>query len=311
MDFKKLGDCNMLEMLDFCSKLANFRLNFKIVNYGTLFVIATPIGNLNDISNRALQTLKEVAIIACEDTRHSKNMLQHFGIQTPLTSLHSYNEEQASLKLITKLQEGLDIGLISDAGTPLISDPGFSLVQQALSYGIRVSPIAGPCAAIAALSVAGISASSFIFEGFLPSKALQRQQKLHLLKDEMRTLIFYEAPHRLLATITDLTTIFGGERLATLGREISKTFETILHSSLDDLLQQIQIDRNQRRGECVLIVAGNSNANKNEELSAQDLATLRILLSEMPLKKAANLAAQISGKRKNLFYAAGLNIDKD
>jgi len=276
---------------------------------GTLYVIATPIGNLNDISSRALDILSKVDILACEDTRHSSSLLQHFGLKTKLTSLHAHNEQTASLILFNKLQAGENVGLVSDAGTPLISDPGFYLVQLALQAGIKVSPIAGPCAAIAALSVSAIPSSSFVFEGFLPSKSSARRQKIGELQHEKRTIILYEAPHRLLDCVQDLADIFGGERMATLAREISKTFETILHGSLAELTIKIKQDSNQQRGECVLVIAGNFEiTNNKQQLNEQHITTLKLLLSELPLAKAVQLTAKITGLRKNLIYEYALNL---
>jgi len=279
------------------------------VTYGTLYVIATPIGNLTDISRRALDTLNKVHILACEDKRHSSHLLQQFDIKTKLVALHAHNEQKASSYLLEKLLEGKDIGLISDAGTPLISDPGFYLVKIATKAGIKVSPIAGPCAAIAALSASAISSASFVFEGFLPAKSSTRKQKLTELQHETRTLIFYEAPHRILETVSDLVDIFGGERLVTLAREISKTFETILHDSLAELLIKINTDLNQQRGECVLIIEGNQNiTNHKNQLDEKNLNILKILLAELPVKKAVKLTAQITEVRKNLIYEQALKL---
>jgi len=275
---------------------------------GTLYVIATPIGNLSDISMRALEILRSVTVIGCEDTRRTSILLNHFGIKSRLVSLHAHNEQSASDNLLDHLKSGADVGLVSDAGTPLISDPGFYLVKIALEQGIKVSPVAGPCAAIAALSVSGISAHNFVFEGFLPAKSQIRTNKLHELKDERRTLIFYEAPHRLLSTVGDLAAIFGDNRTVTLVREISKTFETVIHQTLANLRDIIMQDDNQQRGECVLIVAGNSD--DIQYLNSSDIKILELLITEMSLKKACQIAAQITGKRKNILYEYALKLDK-
>lgn len=194
---------------------------------GTLYVVATPIGNLEDISARALRVLREVALIAAEDTRHSSRLLAHFGIQTPLAACHEHNERNEGERFIERLQAGDDVALISDAGTPLISDPGYHLVRQARAAGVAVVPVPGACALIAALSAAGLPSDRFIFEGFLPAKAAARRTRLEALKAEPRTLIFYEAPHRILESLGDFEDVFGGERMAVLGRELTKTFETL------------------------------------------------------------------------------------
>lgn len=194
---------------------------------GSLFVVATPIGNLDDISARALKVLRDVKLIAAEDTRHSQRLMQHFGISTPLAACHEHNEREEGSRFITRLLAGDDVALISDAGTPLISDPGYHLVRQARAAGINVVPVPGACALIAALSAAGLPSDRFIFEGFLPAKAVGRRARLQALKEEPRTLIFYEAPHRILECLQDMELVFGGERLALLARELTKTFETL------------------------------------------------------------------------------------
>lgn len=223
---------------------------------GTLFVVATPIGNLDDISPRALRVLREVALVAAEDTRHSIRLFQHFGIETPLAACHEHNEREEGGRFISRLQGGEDVALISDAGTPLISDPGFHLVRQAQALGIRVVPVPGSCALIAALSAAGLPSDRFIFEGFLPAKAAGRRSRLQAVQEEPRTLIFYEAPHRLLESLADMRDVFGGKRRAVLARELSKTFETIRSLPLAELHDWVASDSNQQRGECVVLVAG-------------------------------------------------------
>ncbi|NIM33702.1 MAG: 16S rRNA (cytidine(1402)-2'-O)-methyltransferase [Pseudomonas stutzeri] len=273
---------------------------------GTLYVVATPIGNLEDISARALRVLREVALIAAEDTRHSSRLLAHFGIQTPLAACHEHNERNEGGRFIERLQAGDDVALISDAGTPLISDPGYHLVRQARAAGVVVVPVPGACALIAALSAAGLPSDRFIFEGFLPAKAAARRSRLEALKEEPRTLIFYEAPHRILESLGDFEDVFGGERMAVLGRELTKTFETLKGLPLAALRAWVEADSNQQRGECVLLVDGWEAPPGESAVSAEALRVLDLLLAEMPLKRAAAVAADITGVRKNLLYQAAL-----
>lgn len=275
-------------------------------NCGTLYVVATPIGNLDDISARALRVLREVALIAAEDTRHSQRLLQHFGIGTPLAACHEHNERDQGGRFIGRLLAGEDVALISDAGTPLISDPGFHLVRSARAAGIAVVPVPGACALIAALSAAGLPSDRFIFEGFLPAKAVGRRQRLEALREEPRTLLFYEAPHRLLESVEDMLAVFGPERPALLARELTKTFETLKGLPLAELREFIAADSNQQRGECVLLVGGWQAPEGEEAISAESLRVLDLLLAEMPVKRAAALAAEITGVRKNLLYQAAL-----
>ncbi|TBV94748.1 16S rRNA (cytidine(1402)-2'-O)-methyltransferase [Azotobacter chroococcum] len=272
---------------------------------GMLYVVATPIGNLDDITARALRVLREVAVIAAEDTRHSARLLQHFGITTPLVACHEHNERDQGGRFLARLQGGEDVALISDAGTPLISDPGFHLVRQARAAGIRVVPVPGPCALIAALSAAGLPSDRFVFEGFLPAKTAGRLARLEQLKEEPRTLIFYEAPHRLLDCLADLERILGADRLAVMARELTKAFETFQGLPLGKLRAWVAADGNQQRGECVLLVAG-WQAPAENSVPAAALRVLELLLKEMPLKRAAALAAEITGVRKNLLYQAAL-----
>jgi 16S rRNA (cytidine1402-2'-O)-methyltransferase len=272
---------------------------------GTLYIVATPIGNLEDISARALRILKEVSLIAAEDTRHSARLLQHFGINTPLAACHDHNEREQGSRFIGRLLAGENVALISDAGTPLISDPGFHLVRQARAAHVPVAPIPGACAVIAALSAAGLPSDRFIFEGFLPAKAVARRNRLSALKEEMRTLILYEAPHRLLESVEDLAEIMGGDRVAVLARELTKTFETIKDAPLRELVEWIKADSNQQRGECVLLIAGYEPAEQ-DSISAEALRVLNILLADLPLKRAAAIAAEITGERKNALYQHAL-----
>lgn len=276
------------------------------VQPGTLYVVATPIGNLDDISARALRILREVALIAAEDTRHSARLLQHFGIPTPLAACHEHNERDQGGRFLARLQAGEDVALISDAGTPLISDPGYHLVRQVRAAGIPVVPVPGACALIAALSAAGLPSDRFIFEGFLPAKAAGRRARLEQVREEPRTLIFYEAPHRILESLEDMRDVFGGERPALLARELTKTFETLQGLPLAELCQWVAADNNQQRGECVVLVAGWQAPEGEEAVSAEALRVLDLLMAEMPLKRAAALAAEITGVRKNLLYQVAL-----
>ncbi|CAE6898795.1 16S rRNA 2'-O-ribose C1402 methyltransferase [Pseudomonas marincola] len=273
---------------------------------GTLFVVATPIGNLEDISARAIRVLNEVSLIAAEDTRHSARLMQHFGIATPLAACHEHNERDQGGRFISRLQAGEDVALISDAGTPLISDPGYHLVRQARAAGYAVVPVPGACALIAALSAAGLPSDRFIFEGFLPAKAVGRRARLEQVKEEPRTLIFYEAPHRILECLEDMRSVFGDERPALLAREITKTFETLQGMPLVDLHSWVASDSNQQRGECVVVVAGWQAPESDAAVSSEALRVLDLLLKDMPLKRAAALAAEITGVRKNLLYQVAL-----
>lgn len=272
---------------------------------GTLFVVATPIGNLQDLTPRALQVLRDVSLIAAEDTRHSARLMQHFGIATPMTACHDHNERDKGQRLVERMLAGDDIALISDAGTPLISDPGFHLVRQAREAGIKVSPVPGACALIAALSAAGMPSDRFAFEGFLPAKAHGRQQRLQALLEEPRTWLVYEAPHRLLDCLRDMQQVLGAQRRVLLARELTKTFETLHAAPLDELVAWVAADADQQRGECVLVVEG-APEPEADEVGAQALHVLDLLLAELPVKRAARLAAEITGVRKNLLYQVAL-----
>ena len=272
---------------------------------GTLFVVATPIGNLQDLTPRALQVLRDVSLIAAEDTRHRARLMQHFGIATPMTACHDHNERDKGQRLVERMLAGDDIALISDAGTPLISDPGFHLVRQAREAGIKVSPVPGACALIAALSAAGMPSDRFAFEGFLPAKAHGRQQRLRALLEEPRTWLVYEAPHRLLDCLRDMQQVLGAQRRVLLARELTKTFETLHAAPLDELVAWVAADADQQRGECVLVVEG-APEPEADEVSAQALHVLDLLLAELPVKRAARLAAEITGVRKNLLYQVAL-----
>ena len=274
-------------------------------------MVATPIGNLDDLSARALKVLGAVTLIAAEDTRHSARLMQHFGIGTPLAACHEHNERDEGNRFIERLLAGDDVALISDAGTPLISDPGYHLVRQARATGVRVVPVPGACALIAALSAAGLPSDRFVFEGFLPAKTVGRRARLELVREEPRTLIFYEAPHRILECLQDMREVFGGDRQALLARELTKTFETLQGLPLDQLCEWVAADANQQRGECVVLVAGWQAPEDEAAVSVEALRVLDLLLAEMPLKRAAALAAQITGVRKNLLYQAALERQQD
>lgn len=278
---------------------------------GTLFVVATPIGNLDDLSARALKVLSSVALIAAEDTRHSARLMQHFGIGTQLAACHEHNERDEGSRFLERLRVGEDVALISDAGTPLISDPGYHLVRQARAAGIRVVPVPGACALIAALSAAGLPSDRFVFEGFLPAKSVGRRTRLESVREEPRTLIFYEAPHRILECLQDMRDVFGGDRQALLARELTKTFETLQGLPLARLCEWVAADANQQRGECVVLVAGWQAPENEAAVSVEALRVLDLLLAELPLKRAAALAAQITGVRKNLLYQAALERQQD
>ncbi len=281
------------------------------IKAGTLYIVATPIGNLGDISPRAVQLLQAVDHIAAEDTRHSRPLLRHFGIDTPLLALHEHNEEQILGKITARLQQGESIALISDAGTPLISDPGFLLVRECHQLGIKVSPLPGPSAAITALSVAGLPSDQFRFIGFPQRGQSARVSQLEALSAATETLIFYESGRRIEATLEDMAAIFGDERPATIARELTKLHETIVHDTLSGLRRLLQSDPIQSKGEFVLLIAGAEPAAKGAEISPEAERVLRILLEELPVKQAATLASKISDTKKNLLYQMALTIKQE
>lgn len=272
-----------------------------------LYVVATPIGNLQDISQRAIEVLRDVDLIAAEDTRHSKRLLSHLGITTRLTSYHEHNEDAKTGQLIEQLKQGVKVALISDAGTPLISDPGFHLVRSAHQESIRVTPVPGASALVAALSASGIASDRFVFEGFLPSKQGARLARLEKLADESRTLIFYESSHRIVASVADFGQALGGDRQLCIARELTKKFETIHSAPIAEALEWLQSDSDQQRGEFVLIAAGNT-ALQREEVQTSVEQVLETLLAELPLKQAVQLAAQITGHKKNELYQQALEL---
>ena len=279
------------------------------MNPGTLFVVATPIGNLGDLSPRAAEVLAQVALIAAEDTRVTKRLLQHIGCDTRMLSLHDHNESQRVAGLLERLQAGEDVALVSDAGTPLINDPGYTLVKTVRQSGVKVVPIPGPSALITALLVAGLPTDRFVYEGFLSSKPAARRARLKELAQESRTLVFYESPHRILATLADLRDVFGADREAVLARELTKTFETLHGDQLGALYEWVEADSNQQRGEFVLVVAGVSEVAESSEVDEEHL--LQVLLEELPVKQAASLAARITGGKRNALYARALQLQKD
>ena len=272
---------------------------------GVLYVVATPIGNLEDWSPRAVSTLKAVSVVAAEDTRHSGRLLQHFNISTRLMAVHDHNEAGRVEGLLAKLEAGDDIALISDAGTPLISDPGYRLVAAAQAAGLRVVPIPGACAAIAALSAAGLPSDRFIFEGFLPARSSARRDRLQQLASEPRTLMFYEAPHRIVECLDDMVAVIGGGRRVVLARELTKTFETVRQYSLTEMLAWVKADPDQQRGEIVLVLEGMPDMAVEQDWTEAD-RILGILLAELPVKQAAALAASITGHKKNALYERAL-----
>ncbi|MGM8899371.1 MULTISPECIES: 16S rRNA (cytidine(1402)-2'-O)-methyltransferase [unclassified Psychrobacter] len=299
-----------------------------------LYIVATPIGNLSDMTPHAIETLKNVAIIACEDTRTSGKLLAHFGIDTKgdntndkpvnkidnidatadnknrghnkLWAYHEHNSAIQTPKIIEMIQQGHSVALISDAGTPLVSDPGYQLVQAAHAADVKVSPIVGASAAIAALSVAGLPSDRFSFIGFLPAKTHGRQKQLSALKSRPETLIFYEAPHRIVASLEDMVEVFGAEREVTYCRELTKTFETVYKTTLRSLVDFVKADDNQRRGEIVVVIAGVSVV-QDDDISVHD-KLLQRLLEDMSVKKAASLAADITGVKKNALYQRLLEL---
>lgn len=272
------------------------------IEAGVLYIVATPIGNLGDISARALEVLQRVDRIAAEDTRHSAALLRHFAISTPMFALHEHNERQKAQAVLELLQQGESLALISDAGTPLISDPGYFLVREAHRAGLKVVPVPGPSALIAALSVSGLATDRFCFEGFLPARAGARCKALEALAQEPRTLAFYESPHRIEESLADMAATLGSGRPATLARELTKTFETIRHATLGELAAWVATDPNQRRGEFVLLVEGAPKAEEGEGPAPEACRIAEILMQELPLKQAAALAATISGEKKNALY---------
>jgi len=270
------------------------------VKPGTLYVVATPIGNLSDISARAREVLSEVSAICAEDTRHTKSMLQAYSIDKPLIALHEHNESDIAWKMVERLKTGDSLALVSDAGTPLVSDPGYRLVREVREAGFPVSPVPGACAAIAALSVAGIPSDRFCFEGFLPAKSSGRRERLQNLAREPRTLVFYESSHRIEESLADFVAIFGADREAVVARELTKLFETVLGNTLGGLLEKVQQDENQRKGEFVIIVRGCEDDTGVALAEGQRLYAK--LVEHMKPSQAAKLAAELSGAPRKALY---------
>jgi 16S rRNA (cytidine1402-2'-O)-methyltransferase len=266
-----------------------------------LWVVATPIGNLDDLSPRAVEVLGRVALVAAEDTRHSGPLLARAGSRAPLVAVHEHNELAQTARILERLAAGEEIALISDAGTPLVSDPGYRVVRAARAAGFRVSPVPGPCAAIAALSVAGLPSDRFVFEGFLPAKAGLRRTRIQALAGESRTLIFYEASHRIEAMLADLAGGFGGEREAVLARELTKRFETILAAPLAELARRVAEFSDQRRGEFVVLTSGAGDTQADAQL-AEGRRVFALLREELAPARAAKLAAAITGAPRKALY---------
>ena len=280
------------------------------MNQGTLYIIATPIGNRADMGERAISVLKQVDLIAAEDTRHSKNLLQHYSITTPMQAYHDHNEEQATAKLLQRLLAGEHIALISDAGTPLLSDPGYRLVKAAHEASIKVSPVPGACAAIAALSASGLATDRFMFAGFPPHKQVARQNFYRELEHQAATLIFYESSHRILASVKDMMHIYGEARQIVLAREITKLFETVYSCRLGELAEWLESDSNQQKGEFVLVLDGNEKQMNENEADLQRI--LKVLLEEgLPVKQVSKIASQITGIKKNQVYKQALDLSSN
>jgi 16S rRNA (cytidine1402-2'-O)-methyltransferase len=283
---------------------------------GRLYVVATPIGNLGDLSPRARAVLSECALVAAEDTRHTGVLLKHFGIQTPQLSLHDHNEQHRANDIIERLRHGASVALVSDAGTPAISDPGFELTRAVAAAGFEIIAIPGPCAAIAALSIAALPTDRFCFEGFLPARGAARRKRLQSLAAEQRTLVLYEAPHRVRETLEDCAAAFGDERSASVAREITKMHEMTYRGSLRELVARAAADADFGRGEIVLVIAGAPQALADDERGADGHGgaldrVLKTLLAELPLKQAARLAAQITEARDNEAYKRALHLKQE
>lgn len=280
------------------------------IQASSLYVVATPIGNLGDMVPRAVEILQGVDLIAAEDTRHSGRLMQHFNITTPMVAYHDHSEAAKVDHLVEQMLQGKCIALISDAGTPLVSDPGYRLVRAARAAGINTISIPGPCALIAALSISGLPSDRFTFEGFPPAKKQARSEFFSALAKDRRTLIFYESPHRVADSLADMVQAFGETRQAVLAREITKTFETVLSANLDQLAAQVANDPNQQRGEIVLLVRGYEPPRSENGLPDEVERVLKVLLDELPLKQAADLAAKVTGEKKNALYKHALELQK-
>jgi 16S rRNA (cytidine1402-2'-O)-methyltransferase len=272
-----------------------------------LYVVSTPIGNLEDLTPRAVETLKKVDLIAAEDTRHSGRLMQHFAISTPMLAVHDHNESQRAQILFDKLSQGQSIALISDAGTPLISDPGYHLVSAVREAGYKVVPVVGACALIAALSVSGLATDRFSFYGFLPSKSSGRTQKLQQLAKVTHTQVFYESPHRIVAMVSDIVLVMGSHRQIVLARELTKTFETIYGGPAADVQAWLLADHNQQKGEFVVLIEG-AEEEQLHDIGPEEERMLTLLLAELPIKKAAAITASITGHKKKALYDRALEL---
>lgn len=275
---------------------------------GVLYLVATPIGNLGDIGERARQILADADVVAAEDTRHSGQLLNRLGISKPMVSLHEHNEARRVDELIARLTAGENIAVVSDAGTPLISDPGFDLVRAAIDAGIRVVPAPGACAAIVALSASGLPTDRFAFEGFLPAKSSARRERLAALSSDSRTLIFYEAPHRLRETLDDIAATFGAERRAVVARELTKQFESFYYGAAQELAERARSDADMNRGEIVVVVSG--SVEQRRDAATLDVeSVLRALLEELPPAQAAKLAAKLTGAKRSQLYDRAIELN--
>ena len=276
-------------------------------SHGVLYLVATPIGNLSDMSARAVEVLRHVDRIACEDTRHSRPLLDRYGINRPLLSLHEHNEEQATQGILSLLLQGESLALISDAGTPLINDPGYPLVRMAHEAGVRVTPIPGPCALIAALAASGLPSNRFAFEGFPPRKSGQRQAFFRELLTEKRTLIFYESSHRIIQTLGDLASVFPWDRRLTVAKELTKQYETLIYATVGTAQEVFEQNEELKLGEFVVVIEGGSDTS-SDELDAKSVEILSMLLEETSLKTAVSLAAKITQTKKDLLYQEALKL---
>jgi 16S rRNA (cytidine1402-2'-O)-methyltransferase len=273
-----------------------------------LYVVATPLGNLGDMSPRAIEVLKSVDVIAAEDTRHTGQLLTHFGISTRMISVHDHNEQQQISVLLERLGQGQSIALVSDAGTPLISDPGYRVVSALRDAGVEVIPVPGPSALISALSVAGLPTDRFVFEGFLPAKKKARVERLQSLAGDQRTLVFYESRHRISESLQDMAEAFGGNRIAVIARELTKLHEQIHSAPLQQMPAWLAEDEHRRKGEFVVLVHGAPSGAVSQALDGHARKTLVVLMRELPLKQASKLTAEIHGLQSRTVYQVGLEL---
>ncbi|MFT2098775.1 16S rRNA (cytidine(1402)-2'-O)-methyltransferase [Marinomonas sp. 2405UD66-6] len=275
---------------------------------GSLYIVATPIGNLDDFSKRAEQTLREVDYIAAEDTRHSRRLLNHFGIEAKLFSIHDHNEKDKADYVASLLDEGKSVALVSDAGTPLISDPGYHVVHALRSQGHKVVPIPGACALVAALCASGLPTDQFFFAGFVPAKSKARCDLFESWKQQAGTVVFYESTHRVYDSIVDVQKVYGEDAQLVLAREVTKTFETFLSGTAEEVLAMFDADANQLRGEFVVMLSFTQESGNEAELEAKRI--LSILLEDLPVKQAAAMAAKLTGEKKNYLYKMALEMQE-